>query len=53
MSRGRFSLGVGYGWNAPELANHGHAAGDRRAIVREYVALMRALWQDADGRVPR
>ena len=47
MSRGRFSLGVGYGWNAPELANHGHAAGDRRAIVREYVALMRALWQDA------
>jgi probable F420-dependent oxidoreductase len=47
MSGGRFSLGVGYGWNAPELANHGHAAGDRRAIVREYVALMRALWQDA------
>jgi probable F420-dependent oxidoreductase len=46
MSGGRFSLGVGYGWNGPELANHGHAAGDRRAIVREYVALMRALWQD-------
>ena len=46
MSGGRFSLGVGYGWNAPELANHGHAAGDRRAIVREHVALMRALWQD-------
>ena len=47
MSGGRFSLGVGYGWNGPELANHGHAAGDRRAIVREHVALMRALWQDA------
>jgi probable F420-dependent oxidoreductase len=46
MSGGRFSLGVGYGWNGPELANHGHAAGDRRAIVREYVALMRALWRD-------
>jgi probable F420-dependent oxidoreductase len=46
MSGGRFSLGVGYGWNGPELANHGHAAGDRRAIVREYVALMRTLWRD-------
>jgi probable F420-dependent oxidoreductase len=47
MSGGRFSLGVGYGWNGPELANHGHATADRRAIVREHVALMRALWRDA------
>jgi probable F420-dependent oxidoreductase len=49
ISRGRFSLGVGYGWNAPELANHGHAAVDRRAIVREYVTLMRALWRDTEA----
>jgi probable F420-dependent oxidoreductase len=49
LSGGRFSLGVGYGWNAPELANHGREAAKRRAIVREYVALMRALWQDTEA----
>ena len=49
VSGGRFSLGVGYGWNGPELANHGREAGKRRAIVREYVALMRALWQDTEA----
>jgi probable F420-dependent oxidoreductase len=46
ISGGRFSLGVGYGWNVPELANHGREAAKRRAIVREYVSLMRALWQE-------
>ena len=49
ISGGRFSLGVGYGWNVPELANHGREAAKRRAIVREYVALMRALWQDTEA----
>jgi len=49
VSGGRFSLGVGYGWNVPEVANHGHEAAKRRAIVREYVALMRALWQDTEA----
>ena len=49
ISGGRFSLGVGYGWNVPELANHGRDAGKRRAIVREHVALMRALWQDTEA----
>ena len=49
LSGGRFSLGVGYGWNVPELANHGREAAKRRAIVREYVALMRALWQETEA----
>lgn len=49
MSGGRFSLGVGYGWNVPELANHGREAAKRREIVREYVGLMRALWQDTEA----
>jgi probable F420-dependent oxidoreductase len=46
LSGGRFTLGVGYGWNQPELANHGREPSKRRAIVREHVELMRALWQD-------
>jgi len=46
LSGGRFTLGVGYGWNLPELANHGREASTRRAIVREHVELMRALWHD-------
>jgi probable F420-dependent oxidoreductase len=49
MSGGRFSLGVGYGWNMPELANHGREAAKRRAIVREHVELMRALWHDTEA----
>jgi probable F420-dependent oxidoreductase len=49
VSGGRFSLGVGYGWNVPELANHGRDAARRRAIVREYVGLMRALWQENEA----
>ena len=49
VSGGRFSLGVGYGWNVPELANHGREAAKRREIVREYVGLMRALWQDTEA----
>ena len=44
LSGGRLTLGVGYGWNREELADHGHAFKDRRKIVREYVELMRALW---------
>jgi probable F420-dependent oxidoreductase len=49
LSGGRFSLGVGYGWNVPELANHGRETAKRRAIVREHVGLMRALWQETEA----
>lgn len=49
LSGGRFSLGVGFGWNEPELANHGHDLTSRRGVVREYVALMRALWRDTEA----
>jgi probable F420-dependent oxidoreductase len=49
MSQGRFTLGVGYGWNREELASHGHQFGHRRAIVREHVALMRSLWRDEEA----
>jgi probable F420-dependent oxidoreductase len=44
LSGGRFVLGMGYGWNAQEAADHGVAFADRRAIAREKVLCMQALW---------
>jgi probable F420-dependent oxidoreductase len=49
MSDGRFTLGVGFGWNREELANHGKDFKDRREIVREYVGLMRTLWTETEA----
>jgi alkanesulfonate monooxygenase SsuD/methylene tetrahydromethanopterin reductase-like flavin-dependent oxidoreductase (luciferase family) len=49
LSGGRFTLGVGFGWNREELANHGKAFTQRRAIVREHVELMRALWTETEA----
>ena len=44
MSGGRLTLGVGFGWNREELANHGRKFTERRAVAREHVELMRQLW---------
>jgi probable F420-dependent oxidoreductase len=46
MSGGRFVLGMGFGWNADELADHGVSMADRRDVAREHVLAMRALWQN-------
>lgn len=44
LSEGRFLFGVGYGWNKEEMAQHGVAYGERRAILRENLLAMQALW---------
>ncbi|MFE9257825.1 LLM class F420-dependent oxidoreductase [Streptomyces sp. NPDC006879] len=44
LSGGRFTLGVGYGWNVEEAADHGVAWRSRRELVRDRLAVMRALW---------
>jgi probable F420-dependent oxidoreductase len=44
LSGGRVVLGVGFGWNTDELADHGVPAGKRRTVLREYLAAMQALW---------
>jgi probable F420-dependent oxidoreductase len=46
VSSGRTVLGVGFGWNEDELANHGVSMQDRRAVSREHVLAMQALWRD-------
>ena len=49
LSGGRFVLGTGFGWNADEIADHGVTMPDRRAIAREHVLAMRALWSNDIG----
>ncbi|MGZ6897648.1 MAG: LLM class F420-dependent oxidoreductase [Acidimicrobiia bacterium] len=46
ISAGRFVFGIGFGWNADEIEDHGIGMADRRAIAREHVLAMRALWRD-------
>ena len=46
IAEGRTMLGIGFGWNEDELANHGVAMRDRRDVCREHVLAMQALWRD-------
>ncbi|MFE7427647.1 TIGR03619 family F420-dependent LLM class oxidoreductase, partial [Streptomyces sp. NPDC057545] len=46
LSGGRFTLGVGYGWNVEEAADHGVDWPARRALTHDRLALMQALWED-------
>ena len=46
LSGGRVILGIGFGWNPAELADHGVAYEDRRAITRETILAMKSLWSD-------
>ncbi|MDH3212276.1 MAG: LLM class F420-dependent oxidoreductase [Myxococcales bacterium] len=46
LSGGRFVLGIGYGWNAEEMQNHGIDVKRRRAIVREKMLAMQELWSN-------
>lgn len=46
LSRGRAVLGVGFGWNREEMAQHGVDYPTRREQAREHVLAMQALWRD-------
>ncbi len=49
LSDGRVTLGVGFGWNLDELADHGVPAGRRRTMLRDYLDAMRALWTQEEA----
>ncbi|OXM50117.1 LLM class F420-dependent oxidoreductase [Amycolatopsis thailandensis] len=49
LSAGRVTLGVGFGWNVDELADHGVPGHKRRTVLREYLEAMRALWTDDEA----
>jgi probable F420-dependent oxidoreductase len=46
LSGGRFTLGLGFGWNKEEAGDHGVEWASRRELGRDRMALMRALWAD-------
>ena len=49
LSAGRFLFGVGAGWLAEELENHGVAYADRWKVLREHILAMQACWTDKDA----
>ncbi len=49
LSGGRVVLGVGFGWNEDELAQHGVAMRERRDVAREHVLAMQAIWGDDEA----
>ena len=46
VSGGRFLLGVGGGWNAEEMENHGGEFSTRWKLMRERIEAMKAIWAD-------
>ena len=49
LSGGRAVLGIGFGWNRAEAADHGVDFAARRCIAREQVLCMQALWRDDEA----
>ena len=47
VSGGRFLFGIGGGWNAEEIENHGTAFKTRFAVMRERVAAMKQIWTES------
>jgi probable F420-dependent oxidoreductase len=45
VSGGRLSLGIGFGWNEDEMADHGVDYRTRRAHTRDHMLAMRQLWE--------
>lgn len=46
ISGGRFLFGIGGGWNAEEMENHGADFSTRFKLMRERVEAMQAIWAD-------
>ncbi len=49
LSGGRFIFGIGAGWNADEMENHGTRYESRFKVMRERVLAMRALWTQEEA----
>ena len=48
LSNGRAILGIGGGWNAEEMENHGTTFKTRWKLLRERVEAMKVIWQNEE-----
>jgi probable F420-dependent oxidoreductase len=49
ISGGRFELGIGAGWNAEEMENHGTRYETRFRVMEERAKAMRAIWTEEEA----
>ena len=49
ISDGRFLFGIGAGWNAEEMENHGTPFKRRWRVLRERIAAMKAIWANHEA----
>ncbi|MCY3919402.1 MAG: LLM class F420-dependent oxidoreductase [Chloroflexi bacterium] len=49
ISNGRVLLGIGAGWNAEEMENHGTAFKDRWPVTKERIQAMRQIWTQEEA----
>ena len=49
ISRGRVLFGIGAGWNAEEMEDHGTPFSERWKILRERISAMKAIWTQEEA----
>ncbi|MCH2409576.1 LLM class F420-dependent oxidoreductase [Myxococcota bacterium] len=49
ISNGRFLFGIGGGWNAEEMENHGTPFAHRFRVLREKIEALKALWTEDEA----
>jgi probable F420-dependent oxidoreductase len=49
ISNGRFELGIGAGWNAEEMANHGTVFETRFRLMADRAKAMKAIWTNDEA----
>ena len=49
LSNGRFLFGIGGGWNAEEMSNHGTAFRTRFRLLRENILAMKEIWTQEEA----
>ena len=47
LSKGRVILGIGAGWNAEEMADHGTAFETRMSLMEERIAALKIIWTES------
>src|SRR6201999_1480641 len=49
VSGGRVEIGLGAGWNVPEIENHGTPFKERFGVMRERAEAMKAIWTEDEA----